>query len=113
MERKISVESVIHWDRDPSSVPSIELGPAIFMRTRAGDRLRGPSPYPFYNLLAAVCVLRILIALSLTPLRKPVVGREMDSMIVEGRGHPSVFFSILEEGFRVRPQGFPQQNLPV
>jgi len=60
-----------------------------------------PSPTPFYNLLIAVCALRLAIAFSLIPLRKPTVGREMDSMIVEGRGHPSVFFAILEEGSKI------------
>lgn len=60
-----------------------------------------PSPAPFYNLLIAVCLLRLAISFSLIPLRKPTVGREMDSMIVEGRGHPSVFFAILEEGSKI------------
>jgi len=60
-----------------------------------------PSPLPFYNLLLVVCLLRFGIALSLVPLKKPKMGREMDSMIVEGKGHPSVFFAILEEGSKI------------
>ena len=60
-----------------------------------------PSPFPFYNLLLVVCLLRFSIALSLIPLKKPKVGREMDSMIVEGKGHPSVFFAVLEEGSKI------------
>jgi len=57
-----------------------------------------PSPVPFYNLLIIVCVIRIIMSFSLIPVRKPSQTREMDSMIVEGKGHPSVFFAILEEG---------------
>ena len=88
----------------------LSLAPPYLCGLGLGTGYVVPSPYPLYNLLAAVCVLRILIALSLTPLRKPVVGREMDSMIVEGRGHPSVFFSILEEGSRVfAHRGFPNR----
>ncbi|AFM23288.1 hypothetical protein [Desulfomonile tiedjei] len=60
-----------------------------------------PSPMPFYNLLAIVCILKLVIAFSLIPLKKPGATREMDSMIVEGRGHPSVFFAILEEGSKI------------
>jgi len=66
-----------------------------------------PSPLPFYNLLAAACVLRFIISLSLIPFRKPGATREMDSMIVEGKGHPSVFFAMLEEGSKIfAHQGF-------
>lgn len=69
-----------------------------------------PSPAPFYNLLIAVCIFKLLISLSLIPLKKPVVGREMDSMIVEGRGHPSVFFAVLEEGSKIfAKRGFPNR----
>ncbi len=69
-----------------------------------------PSPIPFYNLLIAACVFKTLISLSLVPLKKPVVGREMDSMIVEGRGHPSVFFAVLEEGSKIfAKRGFPNR----
>ena len=69
-----------------------------------------PSPMPFYNLLLVVCVLKFIIALSLIPLRKPFVGREMDSMIVEGKGHPSVFFAMLEEGSKIfANRGFPNR----
>lgn len=69
-----------------------------------------PSPTPFYNLLIVACVLKVFISLSLIPLKKPGSGREMDSMIVEGRGHPSVFFAILEEGSKVFSyQGFPNR----
>lgn len=67
-----------------------------------------PSPMPFYNLLIAVCALKLLISVSLIPLKKPTIGREMDSMIVEGKGHPSVFFAILEEGAKI----FANRGLP-
>lgn len=60
-----------------------------------------PSPAPFYNLLLIVCVVKFAVTLSLIPLKRPDATREMDSMIVEGKGHPSVFFSILEEGSRM------------
>ncbi len=60
-----------------------------------------PSPTPFYHFLIFVCIVKMIIAISLIPLKRPGAGREMDSMIVEGKGHPSVFFSILEEGSRV------------
>lgn len=69
-----------------------------------------PSPQPFYNFLIAVCAFKLIIALSLIPLKKPVVSREMDSMIVEGRGHPSVFFAVLEEGSKIfANRGFPNR----
>ncbi|MBM4326073.1 MAG: hypothetical protein FJ118_02825 [Deltaproteobacteria bacterium] len=60
-----------------------------------------PSPIPFYNLLLLVCALKFMLAVSLVPLKKPSAGREMDSMIVEGKGHPSVFFAVLEEGSKI------------
>lgn len=67
-----------------------------------------PSPTPFFNLLMVVCAFKLVIAFSQIPLRKPPANREMDSMIVEGRGHPSVFFSILEEGSKIfANKGFP------
>lgn len=66
-----------------------------------------PSPAPFYNLLLLVCLFKVVIVFSLVPLRKSGAAREMDSMIVEGKGHPSLFFSILEEGSRIfAQQGF-------
>lgn len=69
-----------------------------------------PSPVPFYNLLIAACICKALISLSLVPFKKPVVGREMDSMIVEGTGHPSVFFAVLEEGSKIfAKRGFPNR----
>ena len=67
-----------------------------------------PSPVPFYNLLAIACVLKLLLSLSLIPLRRPEAAREMDSMIVEGRGHPSVFFSMVEEGAKI----FANKGIP-
>jgi hypothetical protein len=75
--------------------------PQYFKSMGLGSGYVVPSPNQFYNLLAVVCVLRFAIGLSLIPLKKPGVGREMDSMIVEGRGHPSVFFAILEEGSKI------------
>ena len=69
-----------------------------------------PSPVSFYNLLIAVCICRLLIALSLIPMRTPDVTREMDSMIVEGKGHPALFFSILEEGSKIfAHEAFPNR----
>jgi len=47
------------------------------------------------------CIFKLIIAFSLIPLKKPGAAREMDSMIVEGRGHPSLFFSLLEEGSKI------------
>jgi hypothetical protein len=60
-----------------------------------------PSPVPFYNLLAVVCLFKLIIAFSLIPIKRPGAAREMDSMIVEGKGHPSVFFAIMEEGSKI------------
>ena len=67
-----------------------------------------PSPIPFYNLLAIACALKLLLSLSLIPLKRPEAGREMDSMIVEGRGHPSILFSIVEEGAKI----FANKGIP-
>jgi len=76
------------------------LGPGIVL----------PSPVPFYNLLLLVCFFKLVTALSLVPLKKPGASREMDSMIVEGKGHPSVFFAILEEGSKIfSHKGFPNR----
>jgi len=79
----------------------MELLPSYLSGLGLGTGYVIPSPMPFYNLLAIVCALKLLIALSLIPLKKPGASREMDSMIVEGKGHPYVFFSILEEGSRI------------
>lgn len=69
-----------------------------------------PSPNSFYNLLVAVCVCKFVISLSLIPLKKPGASREMDSMIVEGKGHPSIFFAVLEEGSKMfAHRGFPNR----
>ncbi len=79
----------------------LELLPPYLAEIGVGSGYVVPSPAPFYNLLIVACVLKFLITLSLVPLRKPGAGREMDSMIVEGKGHPSVFFAILEEGSKI------------
>ncbi|MCG8377175.1 MAG: hypothetical protein MI702_11915, partial [Chlorobiales bacterium] len=47
------------------------------------------------------CLFKLIIAFSLIPIKKPGAAREMDSMIVEGKGHPSVFFAIMEEGSKI------------
>ncbi len=86
----------------------LHLIPAYLSGLGLGTGYVIPSPFPLYNLLVGVCLLRILVTLSLTPLKKPIIGREMDSMIVEGKGHPSVFFAILEEGSRI----FAHKGLP-
>ncbi|MBM3301478.1 MAG: hypothetical protein FJY85_16185, partial [Deltaproteobacteria bacterium] len=78
-----------------------DLLPQYFENMGLGTGYVVPSPSQFYNLLAMVCLLRFMIGLSLIPLKKPGAGREMDSMIVEGKGHPSVFFAILEEGSKI------------
>lgn len=89
---------------------SLELLPPYLSGLGLGAGYVLPSPMPFYNLLIAVCVLKFLISLSLIPLKKPTIGREMDSMIVEGKGHPSVFFAILEEGAKIfANRGFPNR----
>jgi type IV secretory pathway VirB2 component (pilin) len=75
--------------------------PSYIAEVGIGSNYVVPSPTPFYNLLIAVCVLKFMLTLSLIPLKKPGASREMDSMIVEGKGHPSVFFAVLEEGSKV------------
>ena len=80
---------------------SLDYLPSYLASMGLGEGYVIPSPTPFYNLLIVACLLKVFIALSLIPLRKPGAGREMDSMIVEGRGHPSVFFAILEEGSKI------------
>lgn len=79
----------------------LELVPPYLSGLGLGSGYVLPSSAPFYNLLIAVCVLKFVITLSLIPLKKPGAGREMDSMIVEGKGHPSVFFAILEEASKI------------
>ena len=79
----------------------LELLPPYLAGMGLGAGYVVPSPTPFYNLLIVVCVLKFMITLSLIPLKKPGAGREMDSMIVEGRGHPSVFFAVVEEGSKI------------
>ena len=101
--KAIAIGIVIHF-----IFKSLEL----FTRVSFGHRPREgyviPSPMAFYNLLIAACVFKLIIAFSLIPLKKPGASREMDSMIVEGRGHPSLFFSLLEKGPRYfRTKGFP------
>lgn len=80
---------------------ALDLLPAYLSGWGLGTEFVLPSPIPFYNLLLAVCALKLVIAFSLIPLRKPGASREMDSMIVEGHGHPSVFFAIMEEGSKI------------
>ncbi len=88
----------------------LELVPPYLENLGLGSGYVVPSPGPFYNLLAMVCVFKLIIAVSLIPLRKPAAGREMDSMIVEGKGHPSVLFAVLEEGSKVFAfKGFPNR----
>ncbi|HMK33922.1 MAG TPA: hypothetical protein VK463_02565 [Desulfomonilaceae bacterium] len=94
--KALAIGIVIHFffkalDLVPPYLASLGLGAGYVI----------PSPIPFYNLLAVVCGLKLLIAFSLIPLKKPGAAREMDSMIVEGRGHPSVFFAVLEEGSKI------------
>jgi len=89
---------------------AMELLPPYLAGLGLGTGYVMPSPIPLYNLLIAACICKVLISLSLVPLKKPVVGREMDSMIVEGRGHPSVFFAVLEEGSKIfAKRGFPNR----
>ncbi len=80
---------------------ALELVPPYLAGLGLGAGYVIPSPMPFYNLLAVVCALKLMIAFSLIPLKKPGATREMDSMIVEGKGHPSVFFAMLEEGSKI------------
>ncbi len=86
----------------------LELLPSRLEGMGFGEGLVIPSPVSFYNLLAIACGLKLLLSLSLIPLKKPEAGREMDSMIVEGRGHPAVFFSVIEEGAKI----FAYQGIP-
>jgi hypothetical protein len=79
----------------------LDVVPVYLENMGLGTGYIAPSPRPFYNLLIAVCIFKFLITLSLIPLKRPHASREMDSMIVEGRGHPSVFFALLEEGSRM------------
>lgn len=96
---------IIHF-----SFKSLEFVSEYLSRIGLGEGYVIPSPAPFYNLLIGVCVLKLLIALTLIPLRKPGAGREMDSMIVEGKGHPTVFFAVLEEGSKIfAHRGFPNR----
>ncbi|MEW6350225.1 MAG: hypothetical protein AB1646_14255 [Thermodesulfobacteriota bacterium] len=87
---------------------ALELLPSRLEGMGFGEGLVIPSPVSFYNLLAIACGLKLVLALSLIPLKRPEAGREMDSMIVEGRGHPSVFFSLIEEGAKI----FAYQGTP-
>jgi hypothetical protein len=82
----------------------LELLPPYLENWGLGGGYVVPSAVPFYNMLFVVCVLKLLIVLSLIPLKKPGSGREMDSMIVDARGHPSVFFAVLEEGSKIFAQ---------
>ena len=94
--KAVAMAIVIHF-----SFKVLELVPPYLASIGLGVGYVLPSPTPFYKLLLVVCVLKFIIALSLIPLRKPGASREMDSMIVEGTGHPSVFFAILEEGSKI------------
>lgn len=100
--KAVAIAIVIHF-----SFKFLELAPPYFSGLGLGVGYVLPSPLPFYKLLLLVCALKFIIALSLIPLKKPGASREMDSMIVEGTGHPSVFFSILEEGSKI----FAKKNL--
>jgi hypothetical protein len=82
----------------------LELLPPYLESWGLGAGYVVPSPTPFYNLLFLVCLLKLVVTLSLIPLKKPGASREMDSMIVEGKGHPSVFFAVLEEGSKIFSQ---------
>ncbi len=101
--KAIAVGIVIHFffkilQSAPNYLASLGLGANYLL----------PSPYPFYKLLLVVCILKMLISLLLIPLKRPEASREMDSMIVEGKGHPSLFFSIIEEGSKI----FSHRGLP-
>jgi hypothetical protein len=103
--KALALGIVIHF-----AFKSLEFVSEYLSRIGLGEGYVIPSPVPFYNLLIVVCLLKLFIALSLIPLRKPGAGREMDSMIVEGRGHPSVFFAVLEEGSKIFAHlGFPNR----
>jgi hypothetical protein len=94
--KALAVGIVIHF-----LFKALELLPPYLAGLGLGAGYVIPSPIPFYNLLAVVCALKLTIAFSLIPLKKPGATREMDSMIVEGKGHPSVFFAMLEEGSKI------------
>ncbi|MCL5126167.1 MAG: hypothetical protein M1511_17035 [Deltaproteobacteria bacterium] len=101
--KAIAVGIVIHFffkilESAPSYLASLGFGGSYLL----------PSPYPFYKFLFIVCILKLFISVLLIPLKKPEAAREMDSMIVEGKGHPSLFFSIIEEGSKI----FAHRNLP-
>ena len=101
--KAIAVGIVIHFffkilQSAPNYLASLGLGANYIL----------PSPYPFYKLLLVVCILKLFISLLLIPLKKPEASREMDSMIVEGKGHPTLFFSIIEEGSKI----FSHRGLP-
>ncbi len=98
--KAIAIAIVIHF-----GFKALELVPPYLSGLGLGVGYVLPSPASFYKLLLIVCVLKFVIALSLIPLKKPGASREMDSMIVEGTGHPSVFFSILEEGSKIFARG--------
>lgn len=101
--KAVAVGIVIHF-----FFKILESAPNYLASLGLGSNFLLPSPYPFYKLLFIVCVLKLFISLLLIPLKKPVAAREMDSMIVEGKGHPSVFFSIIEEGSKI----FSHKGLP-
>jgi hypothetical protein len=94
--KALAIGIVIHF-----MFKSLDFLPMYLSGLGLGSGYVIPSPMPFYNLLIAACVLKLIIAFSLIPLKKPGASREMDSMIVEGRGHPSLFFSLLEEGSKI------------
>ncbi len=100
--KAIAIAILIHF-----GFKVLELVPPYLTGLGLGAGYVLPSPTPFYKLLIVVCVLKFIIALSLIPLKKPGASREMDSMIVEGTGHPRVFFSVLEEGSKI----FARENL--
>jgi hypothetical protein len=94
--KAIAVGIIIHF-----IFKSLDFVPLYLSGLGLGTGYIVPSPMPFYNLLVVACVLKLMLAFSLIPLKKPGASREMDSMIVEGRGHPSLFFSLLEEGSKI------------
>jgi hypothetical protein len=103
--KAIAAGIIIHF-----SFKALEILPSYLAYWGLGSGYVLPSPAPFYNLLIAVSILRLVIAFSLVPFKRPGASREMDSMIVEGKGHPSVFFAVLEEGSKIFAQaGFPNK----
>ncbi|MGC8602922.1 MAG: hypothetical protein ACP5VS_04455 [Desulfomonilaceae bacterium] len=101
--KAVAVGIVIHF-----FFKILQSAPNYLATLGLGGNYLLPSPYPFYKLLLIVCVLKLFISMLLIPLKKPEAAREMDSMIVEGKGHPSLFFSIIEEGSKI----FSHRNLP-